>query len=820
MAQAKLLIALAIAIFFMGLGSAALFDNYAYYKMDTGTGTVLVDDMTGKYNGTFGGATWNNSGKINNGTQYVAASNQHINTTMNFTTGANTKSVSLWFNWTGTGQQWIFGGGDNGTVGGAFGLYIDDPTLTFYGFSSADMAFTNAGAVTKSVWHHVVLTYNGSLLMGYYDGVNTDNKTVTLATGTRHNLTIGARLVGSVLTQPWTGRIDEVGIWTRNLSSSEVTQLYNSGNGLPFNPQASIDVALISPVNGLISSSLNLTFNSSATISGSGVNLTNATLYIWNQNGSLFNKTTNTKGGTTNTSNWTIAGFSIGSYIWNTQWCGTNNNCTFDPSNRTFTWGFSLGNATYNQNTSTTASETFTINGTKTAQISSISATLWYNGTGYASTVSTSGNEFSITNTLDILAEWLGTNSFFWEINYFGTFGAFSQNSSSYTQTVSNFSIFSCSSPSLTGLTLNFTTYDSDTDLRLNSSFEATIEYYIAGGSGVASETFNFQDLAENKSNWMFCLNSTSNATINAFVSYFSDGYDRRDYIIEDGLIGNFVQNIPLYLALTTDTDVVTVIVKDQNYNAIPGALVSIQEWIVGTNTYKTIGMFTTSSDGEGIINLELFNTWYRAVVSYQGNIVAVTDVQKLADTTWPITVSIGIDNPYSIFGSISHGLAFDNETNITTYSWVDNSGYVQQGCLKIRNQTALGYETISLECVSSVAGTINYQLVGNGNYEVTGTLYLIPAYNVSDVTDVEFIRLGTPELTETVSSHTRVLSFIFIGTSASVGIAAANPIWGALLLLGSIFISGKLGWMNITEAIFWGVFSIIIVLLFRISRR
>ena len=74
---------------------------------------------------------------------------------------------------------------------------------------------------------------------------------------------------------------------------------------------------------------------------------------------------------------------------------------------------------------------------------------------------------------------------------------------------------------------------------------------------------------------------------------------------------------------------------------------------------------------------MELYNIWYRAVISVDGSIVKVTEVQKLSDETWNIIVEIGEDNPYELFDSISHGLTFDNNTNITTFTWLDNSGYM-----------------------------------------------------------------------------------------------------------------------------------------------
>lgn len=474
----------------------------------------------------------------------------------------------------------------------------------------------------------------------------------------------------------------------------------------------------------------------------------------------------------------------------------------------------------YETTVSELETQTISLNTTLGSKTSSATANLIYDNSVIATVQQTEGINTLFNASFNTPEG--SSGKFYFNISVLNTSSSLSfYNTTNQTQIITNFSLINCTAPNINGLTLNFTTYLSGTSEPLNASFESTFVYYPVGGEVTSNKTLNFASINESRSNWMFCLDSTdTNATISAFTSYYADGYDRREYIIDNGIIGNFTQNIALFLAPTADTDVVTVIVKDQNYNPITGALVAIQEWDIGTNTFSTVGMFYTTNEGTGIINLELFNTWYRAVISINGTVVETTEPQKLSTTTWNIPVTLEVSNPYTLFGTISHSLTFNNATNITTYTWLDSSGYTQQGCLQVRNLTTLGYDTLSLECTVSVSATINYLLPADGEYEITGTIYLLPVYNVSELTDTLFVRLGTPSLTETVSSFGKVLSFIFIGTAAAVGISAGSPIWGAILLIGSIFISAKLGWMNVTQGILWGLLSIIVVVLFRLSKK
>jgi len=489
-------------------------------------------------------------------------------------------------------------------------------------------------------------------------------------------------------------------------------------------------------------------------------------------------------------------------------------------STQTWSTEFLETNRVYDASSLQTGTESFIWVSTKDSDVTGSSATLTYDGNTYLSTRTTSGYNVNFTNSIDIPVDLSGAIPFYWTVSFTNTTGSFSFNTSSTNQTVYNLTLTECFAPTPAGLTLNFTTYDSTNMTPINSKLEATFQFYAESGSGDLIQEFLFSDLNENRSNYMYCLESSGeNVTVDAFISYGATDHDNREYIIDDGIIGNFTQTIPLYLTATELTDIVTITVQDQNYDPISGALVAVQRWNIGTNTYSTIGMLTTSSSGQGIMDLELYTTWYRAVVYVDGEIVEVTDVQKLSSTSWIITIELGVDNPYDLFGDISHGLTFDNETNITSFTWLDSSGYTSQGCLIVRNQTALGPIEIENECTSSVSGTIDYLLTGEGSFTAYGIIYLT-GYNQSQIVDVLNIQLGTPEITQKVSPFGKVISFIAVGTATLIGVAAGSAILGGALVIAVLIVLMKIGFLNITWGFVWGIITIIIVIWFMQRRK
>lgn len=94
---------------------------------------------------------------------------------------------------------------------------------------------TTNSVLTINTWHHVVMTYDGSQDIS---GVNiyVDNTSVALSslgnnltgsTSNSDNSSIGAGSNGTAYYMR--GIIDEVGVWNRELTATEVTELYNSG---------------------------------------------------------------------------------------------------------------------------------------------------------------------------------------------------------------------------------------------------------------------------------------------------------------------------------------------------------------------------------------------------------------------------------------------------------------------------------------------------------------------------------------------------------------------------------------------------------------
>lgn len=477
----------------------------------------------------------------------------------------------------------------------------------------------------------------------------------------------------------------------------------------------------------------------------------------------------------------------------------------------------------YDAITIDTSTESFMLNISRDPSITSINAILHYENISQASSIISSGNNVTFSNEFTIPAVENDTNNtFYWDVFYTNSTGSFNISTPVYTQFITEIAIVSCVEPIVDGLSLNFTTYDSLTYQRLNSSLEADFQYFSEQGDGSVSKTYSFADLSENTSQHMFCVSTNdANLTIDATISYYATDYDRREYMIFNGEIGNYTQNIPLYLAPTNLTDIVTISVIDEYFNPLEDAFVKVQQWDIGTGSYYTIGTFVTDGDGKGIINLKLYDVWYRFIIQYQGVIVKTTEPTKLASSTKQIQVNLGGENPYETFGDITHSLTYSNVSFVASFVYSDTSGYTQNGCMKIVNNTASGDEIIYDSCVESTAGILSTTVSDNGTYIAYGLIELnSDKDNVYQVVDTEIIQIGTSSAYQTQKGYGQVIAYLLIGTSVALGAVAGSIPLGLGLIVLSVWAITKMGWLNIYSTIFWAIVSIVLILLSRLSRR
>jgi len=258
-------------------------DLISYYKLDETSGTT-ADDAHGSNDGTNSGATVNQTGKIGKAYSFDGVNDEiDCGTATDTAMGSSDFSVSFWLNLDNTTQD------NKGII--SRGVYADDGWLVRH-WAGGDIEFAlsqngkrqkfKADEVLTTSWQHITITRSGATSTLYIDGTSTawnawdgtgehNNLTGTDPTNNaaRHLFIVHPSDSGSGIIA---GKIDEVGIWSRALTSTEVSELYNSGDGLAY--PFSTTLSFTKTGNARIQVQNSLTKNATASIEVGGIQFT------------------------------------------------------------------------------------------------------------------------------------------------------------------------------------------------------------------------------------------------------------------------------------------------------------------------------------------------------------------------------------------------------------------------------------------------------------------------------------------------------------------------------------------------------------------
>ncbi len=251
----------------------------SYYKLDGISGAVK--DELNRNNGSNSGATRGVTGKINNSFSFDGS--DLVNTTLSTSELAATNgsfSFSLWGNTSNTGTvDVIVGGNLAGT-----GVQLFKAAARNMRVEMDGSGLDSTGTFQDGNFHHFAVTYDGTTVRLYTDGIENISGALTHTPNT-NTVILGAF---SGATNFWIGNIDEVSFWNRTLSASEISDLFNNDTGITFTNEFPPTITINAPANNSNFSASNVTFNATIT---SSTTITNVSLFIDN----IFNES-NTSG--------------------------------------------------------------------------------------------------------------------------------------------------------------------------------------------------------------------------------------------------------------------------------------------------------------------------------------------------------------------------------------------------------------------------------------------------------------------------------------------------------------------------------------------
>ncbi len=230
----------------------------SYWSFQEGTGTYLTDIYNGN-NGTlynFADPPTSTSGWNTESSGIVLAfdgTNDYCRTDSNFAV-ADPVSIAMWVKWnSSTTMVLLMNKAEwNSTYG--FQVFLDASKVVARG--SGTSSVTTSSSFSTGVWHHIVVVYSGTNAKVYVDNVERVSGTINqINTSSQQPLYVG-RYAGSSSFY-FVGRVDDIRIFNRVLSTSEVSELYNDRWGifvdptLPMKSIAGVDISNVKRICGV-----------------------------------------------------------------------------------------------------------------------------------------------------------------------------------------------------------------------------------------------------------------------------------------------------------------------------------------------------------------------------------------------------------------------------------------------------------------------------------------------------------------------------------------------------------------------------------------
>jgi len=212
-------------------------DLVSYWELEEASGTRFdshgANDLTD--NNTVGQAT----GKIGNGADFEDGNSESLS---DVNTGQYTSTVGSFACWVKVENlktsdfspsivSTIRSNADD-TGGMVMRYSFVDQKVNWFKGNSVGGYTASTTALTSGSWFHIVGTWDSSEIKIYVNGTLEGTNSSVSASTTAGNLTIGSDTVNTA--RRFDGVIDEVGFWSKVLTSTEVSDLYNSGAGIPY----------------------------------------------------------------------------------------------------------------------------------------------------------------------------------------------------------------------------------------------------------------------------------------------------------------------------------------------------------------------------------------------------------------------------------------------------------------------------------------------------------------------------------------------------------------------------------------------------------
>jgi len=822
---------LVVCLFMVNFASAITWDNVAYYKLDETSGSVL--DATGVNDGSnINSTTTDVSGIINTAYDFTTTDQTRIevpdDTSLNFT---DTFTINFWADFDSITSGGIIHKGSLSGTQGSYAIIIESGIIKVR-LNNIDITANANDTIGANGWNMITATYDknaGNIIIylnGTQSGTTAYSTVITPEAGT---LNIGTYYSNQ---QTMDGTLDEIGLWDRTLTPGEITELYNSGNGLAYGGSGTDPTVTLEVLgNATTISDIGTDFIVSGNdISRNNWEWTNITYVVWNT--SNVHNTTFVELVDNSTFNNTleIDYFSLATYQWNAYACWKNStfsNCSWGASNNTFNVvPTSTVAESYINTTIEGSTDLFSINLSVISGLRMSTITFTYNNTKYESSFTEyATNIYYASISQDIPQVSANTNiTFYWTATLES---GFAHNSTPHNQTVQNLTLDDCSTG--TYVLFNFTLLDEATQGLLVGATDNTsikIDMFFTNIKTMI-RTINFNKHYNQVNDHRICSNidlGNSKFRVDGVVEYDSDPRFLEFYNIQNYTLTNSTdyQNISLYNLKTSEGQEFKITYKGKDFVPVTDLIVQIQRKYIDEGVFKTIEIPMSGTNGYTIAHLVPNDVVYNLIFLKEGKVLdSFTDViancQNPSITECEINLNsliTGENLQYLVTDSeFSSSLSFNPTTRVITSTFIITSGIPGVVTLNATLIDNFGNQSICSDSLNSAGGTLTCTVPASfGN----STIYATLSYN-GEIKNFGYIQ----EKDDPKNRYGGVLimgAIILLLFMFGIGVSDNPMITGVFLIIGAVLLVAlnlvySTSWFGAGATILWFVIAVVIVI-------
>jgi len=424
-------------------------------------------------------------------------------------------------------------------------------------------------------------------------------------------------------------------------------------------------------------------------------------------------------------------------------------------------------------------------------------AYLYYNGTRYLGTISSTGNTYNITRNQFIPAVTTTTNiSFYWNVTLSGgtTFTTAEHN-----QTVNPLGISTVCTGNRT--IFNFTMYDEVERTYINETEYSTLikmdmSIYSSDRNNIIS---NYSTNFTETNPAQICINSnlTDNEiySIDLQVEYSATNYSTEFYNLYNYTLTNesLDNNISLYDLDSDNTQEFKLNGRDSSYLPLSDALIHIERKYIDTGEFKVVEIPMTDDLGVAVASLQLNDVIYNFKVYKYGVLLRqVNNVKAICQT--PLVSTCQID-----FNAFQTGIEMPDFTEGDDFNF--DIGYNKSSRILTAQYSIPSGEPSTVELVVTSSSTVREEICTDTIFSSSGYLYCTIGDSFDNQTvTAKLSKDGTLQGTGQInlgkdSSEIYTVIIVFLSllvfmTLIGIGISDSPVITMVFLVVGIIFMS------------------------------